>query len=80
MKRTTGTRVAAVAATLLAAGLATAAPASAVTAHPAASRITGQAQLHASILKAVAQENTACAAGLSTQVLGGRPVGPPIGD
>lgn len=77
MKRTTGTRAAAVAATLLAAGLATAVPANAAASH-AATRITGVAQLHESIVKAAAHEGDVCSAGIAAQPMGGRPVGPPV--
>ena len=79
MKRTTGTRAAAIAATLLAAGIVTAGPASAVEAHSSSARITSQAQLHASIMKAAAHENEVCSAGLSDETMGGRPPVTPIG-
>jgi hypothetical protein len=83
MKRTTATRAAALAATLLAAGLATAAPAAAADAHtagPAAVRITSQEQLRANIMKAAAGEDTVCGAGatLSAVPMGGYPP-PPVG-
>ncbi|MFC1408917.1 hypothetical protein ACEZCY_06420 [Streptacidiphilus sp. N1-12] len=82
MKHTTGTRAAAVAAAVLAAGLATAGPANAAQPRPtthSATRITGQEQLHASILAAVATQNTVCsaAAGFGVHPMGGYPPPPP---
>jgi hypothetical protein len=81
MKHTTGTRAAAVAAAVLAAGLATAGPANAAALHTtthSATRITGQEQLHASILAAVTA-NTVCsaAAGFGVHPMGGYPPPPP---
>ncbi len=82
MKHTTGTRAAAVAAAVLAAGLTAAGPAAAATrptTSHSATRITGQEQLRASILAAVAAPGTVCAAaaGFGVHPMGGYPPPPP---